>query len=156
MVCARARIQKYVVRACPSRARAPSPSTQLKMRNNLCIRCVIKLILIYTSLQNIAKFIRCKFRAGEMYNIFTPFVLTLIFFNNGARWMGETFLPLYFYNTERIFIPPLQSSVRFSDVWPLADMVTYPELDVDQELIYSALEFAQNVPDFKTCFPEVR
>ncbi|CAB4028305.1 Hypothetical predicted protein [Paramuricea clavata] len=69
--------------------------------------------------------------------------------------MGETFLPLYFYNTERIFIPPLQSSVRFSDVWPLADMMTYPELDMDQELIYSALEFAQNVPDFKTCFPEI-
>jgi hypothetical protein len=91
-----------------------------------------------------------------MYNIFAPFVLTLTFFNYGARWMGETFLPLYFYNTERIFIPPLQSSVSFSKVSPYAQMMTYPELDLDQELIYSALVFAQNVPDFKTCFPEVR
>ncbi len=91
-----------------------------------------------------------------MYNIFAPFVLTLTFFNYGARWMGETFLPLYFYNTERIFIPPLQSSVSFSKVSPYAQMMTYPELDLDQELSYSALVFAQNVPDFKTCFPEVR
>ena len=91
-----------------------------------------------------------------MFNIFAPFIVTLTFFNDGARWMGETFLPLYFYNTERIFIPPLQSSVNFNEVRPLASMITYPVFDVDQELIFSALEYARSIPDYKTCFPEVR
>ena len=90
-----------------------------------------------------------------MFNIFAPFIVTLTFFNHGARRMGETFLPVYFYDTERIFIPPLQSSVNFNDVWLLASMITYPVLDVDQELVFSALEYARSIPDYKTCFPQV-
>lgn len=90
-----------------------------------------------------------------MYNIFAPFVLTLSFFNNGARWMGDTLLPLYSYNTEKVFIPPLPNSVNYYRIWPLIEMVTYPELQLDHDLVDSSIDFARNVPDFKSCFPEV-
>ena len=94
--------------------------------------------------------------SAKMFNIFAPFVVTLTFFNNGARLIGQAFLPQYFYNTERIFIPPVQKSVGFDRVWPLAQMVAYPEYDLDQELIFTAVQFAHSVPDFKICFPLVK
>ena len=91
-----------------------------------------------------------------MFNIFKPFIFTLAFWNDAGRWIGQRILPFHFYDTERIFVPPLRSSVDFGEIWPLAEMVTYPELDIDEELIFYGLNFARNVPDFKTCFPEVR
>ena len=139
------------------RWRAQFPErAQIKVRNNLLIIHVINEPWLCPHFYKRRKRIGCNFFAREMYNIFAPFIVTLTFFNNGARWMGETFLPLYFYNTESIFIPPLQTSVNFNKVWPLASIVTYPELNVEKDLIHSALEYARSIPDHKTCFPEVK
>ena len=89
-----------------------------------------------------------------MGTLFAPFFVTLAVLT-GLHRLGERLMGEHEQHPRRDFIPVLPRLFNSEKLKSFAGSVSFAEPNLDQELIEWSLNYAEKIPEFKVCFPEV-